>query len=106
MKAHPAFLALSVLYLGNAALPRAALAQPRDPPAEVPPPAPATLAGPRYRDAHYDRILIAPTAETNPKGSFYATSYEIVLLQFGYAVSDFTQISITGTPPLGEEGII
>jgi hypothetical protein len=51
-------------------------------------------------------LLFAPTAETNPKGSFYATSYYIVLLQLGYSVSDTTQISVTATPPLGDEGVI
>lgn len=61
---------------------------------------------PRFRDAHHDRLLIAPTAETNPSGSFYATSYEIILLQVGYAVSDHTQISLTATPPLGEEAVV
>lgn len=49
---------------------------------------------------------MAPTAETNPSGSFYATSYEIVLLQLGYSLSDTTQLSLTATPPLGEAGII
>lgn len=63
------------------------------------------LGAPRLRDAHHDRIVITPTAETNPKGSFYITSYEIVLLQMGYSVTDSTQISVTATPPLGE-GII
>jgi len=58
------------------------------------------------RDAHNDRLFLAPTAETNPRGSFYATSYEIVLLQLGYAVSDTTQISLTLTPPLGEVGAV
>jgi hypothetical protein len=51
-------------------------------------------------------VLLAPTAETNPAGSFYATSYEIVLFQIGYAISDTTQISLTATPPLGDEGVI
>jgi len=51
-------------------------------------------------------VLITPTAETNPKGSFYATSYEIVLLQLGYSVSDNTQISVTATPPLGEQAVV
>jgi hypothetical protein len=64
------------------------------------------LGAPRYRDAHHDRLLFAPTAETNPKGSFYATSYYIVLLQVGYSVSDSTQISLTATPPLGEARVI
>lgn len=51
-------------------------------------------------------MLITPTAETNPSGSFYATSYEIFLLQIGYSLTDNTQISLTATPPLGDEGII
>jgi hypothetical protein len=74
------------------------------------PPSPAVaphgLGAPRLRDAHHDRLLIAPTAETNPSGSFYATSYEIFLLQIGYSLSDSTQISLTATPPLGDEGIV
>jgi hypothetical protein len=70
------------------------------------PPASRDLGAPRWRDAHHDRLLIAPTAETNPSGSFYAISYEIVLLQVGYAVTDHTQISLTATPPLGEEAVI
>jgi hypothetical protein len=170
MKAHSAFLALTVLCLAmTASLPRAraqipaestkvepspsvaAAAEPRPPtsaptappptpvdtalpmpvhapplPAPAPPsqpapspsaatapirteprsPAPRGLGAPRWRDAHHDRLLIAPTAETNPSGSFYATSYEIVLLQIGYAVSDRTQISLTATPPLGDEAVI
>jgi hypothetical protein len=50
--------------------------------------------------------MFAPTAETHPKGSFYATSYYIALLQLGYALSDTTQISITATPPLGPEHVV
>lgn len=67
----------------------------------------ASRFGPRReRDAHHDRLLLTPTAETHPQGSFYATSYWIVLLQAGYAISDATQISLTATPPLGEERIV
>jgi hypothetical protein len=51
-------------------------------------------------------LLIAPTAETSPRGSFSATSYEIVLLQLGYALTDDTQISVTSMPPLGELGAV
>jgi hypothetical protein len=75
-------------------------------------PAPAPVASerglglPRQRDAHNDRLLFAPTAETNPQGSFYATSYEIVLLQLGYALTDSTQLSLTLTPPLGDAGVV
>ena len=64
------------------------------------------LGAPRYRDAHHDRLVLSPTAETNPKGSFYLTGYEIVVLQMGYSVSDDTQLSVTMTPPLGEAGAI
>jgi hypothetical protein len=77
--------------------------------ADVPPPVEAIdhgLGRPRYRDAHHDRLILAPTAETNPKGAFYATSYEIVLLQLGYSLSDTTQLSLTTTPPLGEEHVV
>jgi hypothetical protein len=56
----------------------------------------------RMADAHYDRVILVPTAETNPEGSFYVSSYEILLLQVGYAVSDTTQISITSAPPIAE----
>jgi hypothetical protein len=34
------------------------------------------------------------------------TSYEIFLLQLGYAPSDDTQISVTGLPPLGDNPVI
>jgi len=50
--------------------------------------------------------MFAPTAETNPQGSFYATSYYILLLQLGYSVTDTTQISITALPPIGTEHIV
>lgn len=77
----------------------------------APTPAPAAASAPafgaaRERDAHHDRVLIAPTAETHPRGSFYVTSYEIVLLQLGYAVTDSTQLSLTLTPPLGAARIV
>jgi hypothetical protein len=90
-----------------APLPTAVVAPvPQDRRSPAPAPAPRGSGAPRWRDAHHDRLLIAPTAETNPSGSFYATSYEIVLLQVGYAVSDRTQVSLTATPPLGEEAVI
>ena len=78
------------------------------PPAPAPPPTPRDqiLGAPRFRDAHIDRLLLSPTAETHPKGSFYVTDYEIVFLQLGYAVTDSTQISLSATPPLGEAGVV
>jgi hypothetical protein len=47
-----------------------------------------------------------PTAETSPEGSWTFTDYEIVILQVGYAVSDRTQITLTGAPPLADEAIV
>ncbi len=58
----------------------------------------------RVADAHADRVLLLPTAYTHPEGTFYLSSYEIVLLQAGYAFSDTTQLTLSGTPPLGDQG--
>jgi hypothetical protein len=57
-------------------------------------------------DPQADRGVIAPTAYTHPKGTYYFSDYELALLQFGYAITDDTQITITGVPPLGEERIL
>jgi hypothetical protein len=51
-------------------------------------------------------VVFFPTAETHPEGTFYFSSYEIVVLQAGYAVSDRTQITLTGMPPLQNEAIL
>jgi hypothetical protein len=58
----------------------------------------------RVGEAHQDRVLLLPTAYTHPEGTVYLSSYEIVLIQAGYAFSDTTQVTLSGTPPLGEEG--
>lgn len=50
--------------------------------------------------------MILPTAYTHPEGTVYVTSFEIVLLQLGYALSDTTQITLSATPPLGSEDVI
>lgn len=87
---------------------------PPPPPAPIwtPPPAPPAPPVPRrdpakhrVQDAHADRVVILPTAYTHPEGSFIASSYDIVLLQMGYALTDTTQITLTGTPPLGPDGV-
>jgi hypothetical protein len=57
----------------------------------------------RVGEAHQDRVLFLPTAYTHPEGTVYLTSYEIVLLQAGYAFTDTTQLTLSGTPPIGEE---
>jgi hypothetical protein len=85
----------------------------------APPPPPAAVVAPpatpeepepghrpreaRFSDANFDRVIAMPTAETHPKWTAYFSSYDIILLQAGYAVSDRTQITLTGTPPFGED---
>jgi hypothetical protein len=64
----------------------------------VPPPAPDP------GEPHGDRVVLAPTAYTHPKGTLFFSDYDIVVLQAGYALTDATQISATVTPPLGEPG--
>ncbi len=74
--------------------------------APVAPPAPPTfVAGQspddvRFRDAHVDRVVLAPTAETHPKGTFYVSDYELLFLQLGYAVTDDLQLSVAGLLPV------
>jgi len=50
---------------------------------------------PRYSNAHVDRVVISPTAETHPQGTFFASLYD-VLPQVGYAFSQRLQASVTG----------
>jgi hypothetical protein len=57
-------------------------------------------------DPQADRGVIAPTAYTHPKGTYYFSDYELALLQFGYAITDDTQITLTGVPPLSEERVL
>jgi hypothetical protein len=97
-------------------------AKPAPPPAPVVPPAPAAPstpaagalnetvrsnaapAPPAAGEPSADRIVLGPTAYTHPAGSFFVSSYDIVVLQAGYALSDHTQVSVTVTPPIGEPG--
>jgi hypothetical protein len=67
------------------------------------PVAPQATEDVRYIDANVDRYIISSTAETHPEGTFYFTDYELFLLQFGYAVTDQIQLSLTGVPPLLED---
>lgn len=74
-----------------------------------PPPPPAPAAAPtyapddssdvRYESANSDRVVLLGTGETHPAGTFFFTDYEISLLQFGYALTDHLQVSVTGIPP-------
>jgi hypothetical protein len=72
------------------------------PPAAAPdPPAPSGEPGDlRFRDANADRVILGSTAETHPKGTFFISDYEILLLQVGYAITDQLQVSVTGIPPI------
>jgi hypothetical protein len=77
--------------------------QPNEPPPPPPPAAsnPAGEAGDlRFRDANADRVILGSTAETHPKGTFFISDYEILLLQVGYAITDHLQLSVTGIPPI------
>jgi hypothetical protein len=49
-------------------------------------------------------VVLLPTAYTHTKGTFFFSSYDIVLLQGGYAFTDDTQITLT-TLPLASEGL-
>jgi hypothetical protein len=50
----------------------------------------------RHLDAHADRVLLVPSAETHPGGTLFGSSYEVLLLSGGYALTDRVQASITG----------
>jgi len=69
-------------------------------------PSPSLLRDHRYADAHVDRVVFLPTGETHPEGTLYFSSYEIVVLQAGYALSDRTQVTLTGMPPLRNESVL
>ncbi|MDZ4693946.1 MAG: hypothetical protein SGI86_02285 [Deltaproteobacteria bacterium] len=51
-----------------------------------------------------DRLILTPTATNQRAGTWALTSYDIVVLQATYAFTDRTQISITLTPPLQDQG--
>ena len=65
-------------------------------------PAPAIEVADGYHaaEANGDRVVLLPTAKTQPKGLFTFSSYDVVLLQAGYAVTDATQFTLTFTPPI------
>lgn len=62
-------------------------------------PAPADLGEP-----HADRVVLSPTAYTHPRGTFFLSSYDVIFLQAGYALTDRTQLSVTASPPIGRPG--
>jgi hypothetical protein len=54
----------------------------------------------RFSDANTDRVVLGSTAETHPKGTFFFSDYELLLLQAGYAITDDFQLQLTGVPPI------
>ena len=67
----------------------------------MPPVVPANFTdGYHAADANGDRVVLLPTARTQPKGLFTFSSYDVVLLQAGYALTDSTQLTLTFTPPV------
>ncbi len=53
-------------------------------------------------DPQADRVLLLPTAYTHPKGTVFVSNYEIFVFQVGYALTDYTQISLTALPLASE----
>jgi hypothetical protein len=68
-------------------------------------PQPATLDA-RDRDPHVDRVLLVPTAETQPQGTAFATAYELIIPQIGYAFSDRLQASVFGFTDFDGSGFV
>ena len=60
----------------------------------------------RVTDAHSDRVILMPTAETHPEGTVYLSDYDLAVLQIGVAITDDVQLTLTGTPPLGEDAVV
>jgi hypothetical protein len=68
----------------------------------VPPPGSARRPA---EDPQADRGVLLPTAYTHPKGTWFFSDYDLVLVQLGYAFTDDTQISLTAIPPLGGDDV-
>src|SRR5262245_43438738 len=60
------------------------------------PPAPSTEKP--APDPQGDRVVLLPTATTQPAGSFFISNYELFIFQLGYAFTDNTQLSLTAIP--------
>jgi hypothetical protein len=49
-------------------------------------------------------VVLLPTAYTHPAGTVYFATYDIAVLQAGFAASDSTQITLTSSVPV--EGLV
>src|SRR5262245_42664739 len=58
----------------------------------------------RQANSPADRVILIPTAYRHPKGTVYLSSYDVFVLQVGYALTDRVQVSLLTTPPI--EGAI
>jgi hypothetical protein len=47
-------------------------------------------------------VVLLPTAYTHPRGTFFFSSYDIAILQGGYAFTDDTQVTLTALPITNE----
>jgi hypothetical protein len=65
-------------------------------------PPPVTTGRAPAEDPQADRVVLLPTAYTHPQGTIYASSYEILVLQAGYAFTDNTQVTLTTLPVTNE----
>jgi len=50
----------------------------------------------REHGAHADRVVLVPTAQTQPAGTLSLSDYELVFPSVGYALSDRVQTTVTG----------
>lgn len=66
----------------------------------TPPPEESTVDQGVLNDANAGRGWLAPTALTEPGGTWSISSYELFLISIGYAVNDQLSISATTIPPL------
>jgi hypothetical protein len=82
--------------------PAEAAASPAAPQIVAVAPLPAGPGRTPAEDPQADRVVLLPTAYTHPQGTIYASSYEIAILQVGYAFTDRTQLSLTALPVTGE----
>ena len=63
-----------------------------------PSPPPLPLGTAPMSDPQADRVVLLPTAFTHPRGTVFLSTYDIAILQAGYAVTDDTQLTLTALP--------
>jgi hypothetical protein len=61
-------------------------------------PAATSEVGRAPLDPQGDRVVLLPTAQTHRRGTVFFSSYDVVILQAGYAFTDDTQVTVTALP--------